>query len=626
MSDGRLWFNTKIDNSQVDKGLKELERKIRSSEESIAKNENAKLPLVKQLEQLNKKLTEAKQNLAMLKADAAAAQSAMLPGASVDDYTRASSDLPQLQTAIADQEATIAALQKQWNTVNGKVEKYDLAIQRANTDIERSNVKAQELSEQLNPAAEKMRTAMDKANRSAERFGKRLWEIGKSALLFNLISSGLRSVVKYMGTALKTNSQYTAQLAKLKGALMTAFQPIYEFVLPGLLAVLRILTAIAQFAANVFSFFSGKTVSESAKNAEALNEEADAINAVGGAAKDAQKDLLGFDEINRLSDPNAGGGGGGGGGSAAIAPDFSNMTDMREDLLNILGIVSAIAAGLLAWKIARTFTDSLSMAAGLALAVASAFMYGFNWADAFANGIDWGNLSGMLVGMVGLAVGLGMAFGAVGAALGLLIGSVGLMVTAFTEFARTGKVTDEMLYAIAAGVLGIGVALSLLTGSWIPAAIGAVVGLVTLLGLQFDGVRNAIGAVINWVLSLWQTLVNFASWLANNWMAIFGSFSVIGGETVQTAPMPGIRSVPQLAQGAVIPPNAPFLAMLGDQRSGTNVEAPLATIEQALRNVMAERGGEGIKIEFVGELAALARILAPVITREQNSNAIARGG
>lgn len=626
MSDGRLWFNTKIDNSQVDKGLKELERKIRSSEESIAKNENAKLPLVKQLEQLNKKLTEAKQNLAMLKADAAAAQSAMLPGASVDDYTRASSDLPQLQTAIADQEATIAALQKQWNTVNGKVEKYDLAIQRANTDIERSNVKAQELSEQLNPAAEKMRTAMYKANRSAERFGKRLWEIGKSALLFNLISSGLRSVVKYMGTALKTNSQYTAQLAKLKGALMTAFQPIYEFVLPGLLAVLRILTAIAQFAANVFSFFSGKTVSESVKNAEALNEEADAINAVGGAAKDAQKDLLGFDEINRLSDPNAGGGGGGGGGSAAIAPDFSNMTDMREDLLNILGIVSAIAAGLLAWKIARTFTDSLSMAAGLALAVASAFMYGFNWADAFANGIDWGNLSGMLVGMVGLAVGLGMAFGAVGAALGLLIGSVGLMVTAFTEFARTGKVTDEMLYAIAAGVLGIGVALSLLTGSWIPAAIGAVVGLVTLLGLQFDGVRNAIGAVINWVLSLWQTLVNFASWLANNWMAIFGSFSVIGGETVQTAPMPGIRSVPQLAQGAVIPPNAPFLAMLGDQRSGTNVEAPLATIEQALRNVMAERGGEGIKIEFVGELAALARILAPVITREQNSNAIARGG
>lgn len=626
MSDGRLWFNTKIDNSQVDKDLKELERKIRSSEDSIAKNENAKLPLVKQLEQLNKKLTEAKRNLAILKADAAAAQSAMLPGASVDDYTRASSDLPQLQTAITDQETAIAALQKQWDTVNGKVEKYDLAIQRANTDIERSNVKAQELSEQLNPAAEKMRTAMDKANRSAERFGKRLWEIGKSALLFNLISSGLRSVVKYMGTALKTNSQYTAQLAKLKGALMTAFQPIYEFVLPGLLAVLRILTAIAQFAANVFSFFSGKTASESAKNAEALNQEADAINAVGGAAKDAQKDLLGFDEINRLSDPNAGGGGGGGGDSAAIAPDFSGMTDMSSNLEEILNLVTGIATALLTWKIGRAFTNSLLDVVGLALAAGGAFMYGFNWADAFANGIDWDNLSGMLGGLLVIVLGLGIAFGATGAAIGLLIGSVGLIVLALHEFSETGEVTDEMLLTLTAGLIGFGLAISVLTGNPIPALIGLVLGIGTAFGLTSDSIREAVATALNWVLSLWQTLVNFASWLANNWMAIFGSFSVIGGQTVQTAPMPGIRSVPQLAQGAVIPPNAPFLAMLGDQRSGTNVEAPLATIEQALRNVMAERGGEGIKIEFVGELAALARILAPVITREQNSNAIARGG
>ena len=33
-----------------------------------------------------------------------------------------------------------------------------------------------------------------------------------------------------------------------------------------------------------------------------------------------------------------------------------------------------------------------------------------------------------------------------------------------------------------------------------------------------------------------------------------------------------------LAQGAVIPPNREFLAVLGDQRSGPNIEAPLSTI------------------------------------------------
>ena len=51
--------------------------------------------------------------------------------------------------------------------------------------------------------------------------------------------------------------------------------------------------------------------------------------------------------------------------------------------------------------------------------------------------------------------------------------------------------------------------------------------------------------------------------------------------------------IPKLAQGAVLPPNRPFLAMVGDQRSGTNVEAPLSTIEEAVENVLTRRGGDG---------------------------------
>lgn len=49
-------------------------------------------------------------------------------------------------------------------------------------------------------------------------------------------------------------------------------------------------------------------------------------------------------------------------------------------------------------------------------------------------------------------------------------------------------------------------------------------------------------------------------------------------------PVVEAASIPQLASGAVIPPRAPFMAILGDQRHGTNIEAPLATIEEAVRN------------------------------------------
>ena len=52
--------------------------------------------------------------------------------------------------------------------------------------------------------------------------------------------------------------------------------------------------------------------------------------------------------------------------------------------------------------------------------------------------------------------------------------------------------------------------------------------------------------------------------------------------------------VPHLAQGAVIPPNKEFLAVLGDQTSGTNVEAPLSTIKQAVSEVFATMGGAGV--------------------------------
>lgn len=79
-----------------------------------------------------------------------------------------------------------------------------------------------------------------------------------------------------------------------------------------------------------------------------------------------------------------------------------------------------------------------------------------------------------------------------------------------------------------------------------------------------------------------------------------------------------IGNVPALADGAVLYPNKPFLAMVGDQRSGVNVEAPMSTIKQGVREVMNERGGGGsvTRVEFTGSLAQLGRVLKPVITTE----------
>lgn len=58
----------------------------------------------------------------------------------------------------------------------------------------------------------------------------------------------------------------------------------------------------------------------------------------------------------------------------------------------------------------------------------------------------------------------------------------------------------------------------------------------------------------------------------------------------KSAPM----SIPHLAKGAVIPPNNKFLAMLGDQTSGTNIETPLSTMIQAFKSALSDSNYSGM--------------------------------
>lgn len=60
--------------------------------------------------------------------------------------------------------------------------------------------------------------------------------------------------------------------------------------------------------------------------------------------------------------------------------------------------------------------------------------------------------------------------------------------------------------------------------------------------------------------------------------------------------------IPYLAKGAVIPPNAPFMAMLGDQKHGTNIEAPLDTIKQAVAEVIGNTRTGGGNWRFTAQI------------------------
>ena len=89
---------------------------------------------------------------------------------------------------------------------------------------------------------------------------------------------------------------------------------------------------------------------------------------------------------------------------------------------------------------------------------------------------------------------------------------------------------------------------------------------------------NAVIKGLNWLVSK----INSISFTMPEWVPI------VGGKSFSPN-LPAIRewNIPQLASGAVIPPNREFLAVLGDQTSGTNIEAP----EGLIRKIVREEAG-----------------------------------
>lgn len=107
---------------------------------------------------------------------------------------------------------------------------------------------------------------------------------------------------------------------------------------------------------------------------------------------------------------------------------------------------------------------------------------------------------------------------------------------------------------------------------------------------QIQNSMNGLGAGIKASVSSWaaECRAQIASISAATG-ALYGAG--LGGGTRQS--ISGYVSVPHLADGAVLQPMHPFAAVVGDQRSGVNVESPLSTITEAMIGALDLRGGAG---------------------------------
>ena len=703
MADGSIVFDTSLDNKTLERQLNSLKRKVQSLNDQIYTSRQQQIPLVAQSKELSAQLDAAKATL----------------------YEMQTSPGRYGENAITRQTETVRSLQSQWNAVQNKVESYDRTIEKSTIQLDLAKSKAGAIEQSLSQAApetEKMAQATDKMHKNTSKFALRLREVIRSALVFTVISQGLAQLREWLGNVISANDEAAAAIAKLKGALLTLAQPILNVVIPAFTSLINVLSRVVIAIARVLSALFGTTIEESADAAENLYNESNAIEAVGGAAAKAEKQLAGFDEINKLVGGASGGGGGSSGGG--IAPDFSFingngiLTDLKftlEDILfdwenltaedvlaKIITVLGAITGAIIGFKYGGVGGAVLGIfiGAGLGLKISNlifnkdgklspeeliksiiivlsamvgavmAFSMGKNLSTA-AIGISIGATVGLLIsdlifdndgtigaqeiakliiialfalagGVLGFAVGKNIN----SALLGITLGATAGLLLSDMMFDNDGELSGReiagiicvALGALAGGVIGFiyggpgGAFLGVTVGAGVGILIKDVAfdiweklksatlveGLKTALATAAGGVIGfivggpigaAAGAALGFTVGATllidvkevefkasQVVKNSAS---NKLGSLASSFTKNSSIASYSA---SLRNVPGLASGSVIPPNREFLAVLGDQKSGTNVEAPLATIEQALINALNRTGYTGGQQEAIFEV------------------------
>nr|DAG22057.1 MAG TPA: minor tail protein [Bacteriophage sp.] len=634
-ADGSIIIETKLDDADAQKELIKLSKKIDKMREELSEKQTQQSGIKSELEAATNEALKTEKVISRLKAELSDTQqiTSGKTNASPLEFLSAQERQASITASLKEQEAILQAQNKDAEKLGRQYAGITDKVIKQSTALETAENRAAELTEQLSHAGKEA----GNISPNLDKIGKKLASMARRVFVFTVILSALRQIKTYLWDVIKTNSQATTAFAQLKGALLTLAQPLISVVVPAFTLLVQVLTAVVTQIARLVAMISGKSIDATKKSAKALNDQTKALKGTGKAAKDAGKSLAAFDEINQLSD-NSSSASGGGASSTDIAPDFSFLDGVDERLRKIANAVLLIGAGLALWKISSKLPGMLgeigTKLAGMAIAIGGLMLMFDGLKDAWENGLDWTNLMEIIAGATALVGGLTIAFGKNGTAIGLVVAGLAALVTGFADAMENGVNLKNTLMVLA-GIIATGLGIGMLTNSMLPALVAGIMAVlyaITVLvgngdqlmqnfkdifagvaefidGLinqdvnkMLNGLKKMVKGALNAVLTIVGSVINLIirglNWLIDKINSI--SFSVpdwvpgLGGKSWSPHIKPADPfPIPQLAQGAVIPPNREFLAVLGDQKSGTNVEAPLETIVQAFRQALAEQGKDG---------------------------------
>ncbi len=364
---------------------------------------------------------------------------------------------------------------------------------------------------------------------------------------------------------------FKAQLIQAGRALGNLFIPLLNEILPVCIAVTKVITMLTNAFANLFGLEMKEVFPDMQEGSNAMGDLTDntvdenkELAELNKKLKKTKNALLGIDELNVISPPEADSTGGSGNTGAggdinvplpeynflenAVNQKVNDMVDKLKELLGITGeindwgdlfktkldniavAIGGIGLGIAAWKFGKVLKDlglvkgSTKQVAGMAVSIGSGFIFAYETADALANGVDWGNFLGQLGSGIGLVSGLAMTFGTKGAQIGGIVTGLGMLVTGSVDACKNG-LNEINGIEIGTGATALGASIGSFfgpKGALIGAVVGAVGGALEMVIIKFwPQISEGLTIATEWIKEKWNELT---TWFNDNIITPISNF------------------------------------------------------------------------------------------------------
>lgn len=302
------WLTTEIEKAKKQLMLLD-EKQIKMEDMGVKKSSQAWKSLQYDIEEAKAKI-----------ADYEAEQEQMRNAGTAFQMGSSTAEYSQLESALASAKSKLAEMQAQADGASGstsRLAKVGHAVKAAFSKIGSVGKKAfKGCAKAIGTAVSKIKNLKKSsggATGAISKLGKKITGLGSmlkrmalrkimSAIL-SAVKEGFNNLAQYSTQTNKDLSALKSSLTRLKNSFASAFAPILTVVTPALTKLIDYLSTAITYVGKLFAALSGaKTFTK----ATAVQEDyAASLNGTSQAAKDAQRQLTGFDDLNVLSDSSS---------------------------------------------------------------------------------------------------------------------------------------------------------------------------------------------------------------------------------------------------------------------------------------------------------------------------------